>query len=63
MADLFVPYSHTDRQPVSALAHALHADGYEVCWDNHLRAYEDFGVGLEESLRRSNCAIVAWSPS
>lgn len=61
MADLFVSYSHADRQPVSTLAAALQADGHQVWWDDRLRAYQDFGVEIEASLRRSNCAIVAWS--
>ena len=61
MAELFVSYSHADRQPVSKLAGALQADGHEVWWDDRLRAYHDFGAEIEASLRRSNCAIVAWS--
>lgn len=61
MADLFVSYSHADRQPVSKLAGALQADGHEVWWDDRLRPYHDFGAEIEASLRRSNCAIVAWS--
>lgn len=61
MADLFVSYSHADRQPVSKLAGALETDGHEVWWDDRLRAHQDFGAEIDASLRRSNCAIVAWS--
>jgi adenylate cyclase len=61
MADLFVSYSRADRQPVSKLAGALQTDGHEVWWDDRLRAYQDFGAEIEASLRRSSCAIVAWS--
>ena len=61
MADLFVSYSHADRQPVSKLAGALQTDGHEVWWDDRLRANQDFGVEIDASLRRANCAIVAWS--
>jgi hypothetical protein len=61
MADLFVSYSHADRQPVSKLAGALQTDGHEVWWDDRLRAHQDFGAEIEASLGRSNCAIVAWS--
>jgi hypothetical protein len=61
MADLFVSYSHVDRQPVSRLAGALQTDGHDVWWDERLHAHQDFGAEIEASLRRSNCAIVAWS--
>ena len=61
MADLFVSYSHVDRQPVSKLAGALQTDGHEVWWDDRLRAGQDFGAEIEASLRQSNCAIIAWS--
>lgn len=61
VAALFVSYSRADRASVSNIAGGLQQAGHDVWWDRHLRPHQDFGVEIEAALRRSNCAIVAWS--
>jgi hypothetical protein len=60
MAQLFLSYSHTDSNRVSNIALSLEVTGHHVWWDRQL-THQDFGMEIEEALRRANCAVVAWS--
>jgi len=61
MAELFVSYSHADREPVSSIAQGLERAGHAVWWDHRLRAHQDFGMEIESALSNAKCAVVAWS--
>jgi len=61
MGQVFVSYAHRNQKPVSRIATALAETGYQVWWDQRLRAHQDFGMEIEAALRNARCAIVAWS--
>lgn len=62
MGRVFVSYAHGDRSCVADLVNDLKGAGYEVWWDAHLDASEDFEEGIRAALDRAEAAIVVWSP-
>jgi len=61
MPEVFVSYSHSDREAVARIAAELEKRGHGVWWDRHLNGGQDFGNAIESALRDARCAVVAWS--
>ena len=61
MPDVFLSYSHTDRDAVQRFAAAFEAQGLEVWWDNILRSGESFDEKIEQALRQAKAVVVLWS--
>lgn len=61
MADVFVSYSHQDREVARRYADALSAAGLSVWWDDHLRTGEAFDEKIEAALRAASAVVVLWS--
>jgi TolB-like protein len=59
--DIFLSYSHTDRNTVQRFAAAFEAEGLEVWWDNILRSGESFDEKIEQALREAKAVVVLWS--
>lgn len=52
--DVFLSYSHADRDTVRRFAAAFEAEGLEVWWDNSLRSGESFDEKIEQALRQAD---------
>ncbi len=61
MNDIFLSYAREDRQWVSMLVDALHAQGWSVWWDPAIRTGEKYTQVIEEALNSARCVIVVWS--
>lgn len=65
MADIFISYSHVDREQIIPLAEALTREGFSVWWDREesdgLKPGDDFAMVIEEELENAACVIVGWS--
>ena len=61
MHDIFISYSHKDKEWVSKLAGTLESKGYKVWWDKELLASQDFASMIEEALNASKCILTVWS--
>jgi TIR domain len=60
-ADVFISYSHQDREVARRYADALSAVGLSVWWDDHLRSGEAFDERIEAALRAAKAVVVLWS--
>ena len=61
MTDVFISYSHQDRDVARRFADALEAAGLKVWWDDHLRSGEAFDEKIEAALRAAKAVVVLWS--
>ena len=61
MAQVFLSYSHHNRQMVSRIADGLTGEGYSLWWDRNLRAGHDYASDIEAELQDATCVVVVWS--
>ena len=61
MTDVFISYSHQDRDVARRYADALQTAGLSVWWDDHLRSGEAFDEKIEAALRAAKAVVVLWS--
>lgn len=61
MPDIFLSYSRKDLSRAKALARALESCGWEVWWDEQIRAGDRFDRTIEQILPQSACVVVLWS--
>src|SRR5690606_31883576 len=50
-----------DRRRIQPLVQSLKSDGYEVWWDQHIGAGDEWRQTIEQELKAAKCVIVAWS--
>lgn len=62
MADVFLSYSHRDRQRAETVVRRLEEAGFSVWWDPEIRKGR-FEELIEKERRKARCALVLWSPS
>jgi hypothetical protein len=60
-ADIFISYSHSDRNRAKVFAIDLACHGWQVWWDDRLPLARDFDVVVEDQLRQCRCVVVLWS--
>jgi hypothetical protein len=63
MHDIFISYSHKDREWVNKLANTLSDQGYKVWWDKELIASQDYSTMIEDALNSTQCILTVWSPN
>lgn len=61
MADIFISYGREDVVHAKALAEALASLGWDVWWDDSIRAGSPFDQVIDEQLDAALCVIVIWS--
>lgn len=61
MADVFVSYAHSNRKRVEQICAHLKQAGFDLWWDDRLRAGDDFSLVIERELHGAKCVVVAWS--
>jgi hypothetical protein len=63
MVDVFLSYSHDDRQAAKRIAELLEARGYTVWWDREIqiKAGETFNSVIDQQLQSAGCILALWS--
>lgn len=61
LPDIFVSYSSKDRAVAERVRSALAEAGYDVFWDQHTPAGQDWDSWIRERLHGSSCVIVLWT--
>lgn len=61
MADIFISYSHLDRDVARSIADLLTTLGASVWWDRELIAGDAFEEVIQRELSTTGCAIVLWT--
>ena len=61
--DIFVSYSHEDRERVKVLVAALSAEGWQVFWDRTIPPGESWRTWIGAPLAKAPIVIVCWSKS
>jgi tetratricopeptide (TPR) repeat protein len=59
--DVFISYSHADRETAAQLAEAFEAQGLLVWWDRNLQAGSEFAEVIETQLQSAHVVIALWS--
>lgn len=62
MPDVFLSYTHADRDKARLFAQGLEAAGFDVWWDVTVRLGEAFDEATEAALRAAGAVVVLWSP-
>ncbi len=63
MGDIFISYSHKDRDRVEPLVALLRRRGWEVRWDQDFRGGINFYDKLNQFLSTVRCMVVVWTQS
>jgi hypothetical protein len=61
--DIFLSYSHDDRDRIEILASALEAEGWVVWWDDTIPVGSHYRDVIGDALRAATSVIVVWSTS
>jgi hypothetical protein len=61
VADIFISYTHQDRETAERLASALTAWGWEVWWDRTLPPGTCFRAEIARQLQTAKCVVALWS--
>lgn len=61
MADVFVSYSHANRDRARALAEAVEGSGFSLWWDEKLAPGCVYAQVIEGEIAEAGCVVVAWS--
>ena len=61
MADVFISYSHANRDVARAIASQLTTAGASVWWDRELIVGQDFDATILRELNGARCVVVIWS--
>src|SRR5688572_22693330 len=62
MTDLFISYSHKDRDSARTLAELLVERGYSVWWDINLLPGQEFADEINAVIKKARAVIVLWTP-
>ena len=62
MTDVFISYSHADRDCAAQIATRLIAAGFSVWWDDRLSPRKPWDEAIEAELARAAAVLVLWSP-
>jgi TolB-like protein/Tfp pilus assembly protein PilF len=60
--DVFLSYTHADREMARLFAEGLEAAGLDVWWDVTVQLGETFDEATETALRTAGAVVVLWSP-
>jgi hypothetical protein len=61
VAQVFVSYSHANREPVGAIARAVEESGLSLWWDEKLAPGCVYAQVIEQEIAAAGCVVVAWS--
>lgn len=62
MPDVFLSYTHADRDKARLFAEGLESAGLDVWWDVTVQLGETFDEATETALRTAGAVVVLWSP-
>jgi TRAP-type C4-dicarboxylate transport system permease small subunit len=61
MSQIFISYSHEEKENANLIAENLQDLGWTVWWDPEIRAGEPFIKVIEEEINAAQCILVLWS--
>ena len=61
LADIFISYSHVDRDEAERLAYFLEQSGFRVWWDREVRTGQIFEDVIEKQISKAKAVVVLWS--
>ena len=61
MADIFVSYATGNRRKISVLTGLFESLGWQVWWDQELRAGAEWSEEIQREVEDAKCVVVAWS--
>ena len=61
MTDVFISYSHENKEAARVLADVISSKGFDVWWDRDLIAGDDYTTVIESVLDQASAVIVIWS--
>lgn len=61
MSSIFLSYAHADRKIAHTYAQAFRHVGFDVWWDDTLRAGDSYDEVIEAKLRSAGAVVVLWS--
>jgi TIR domain len=61
MTDIFLSYSHEDRERVRAIVAQLEAQGWSVWWDRRLIPGQHWEGQLRDELKNCRAVVVIWT--
>lgn len=62
LADVFISYSHHDKETARTLTATLRAEGFDVWWDEHIYAGAEWEALLMSVIANAKAVLVLWSP-
>ncbi|MEZ5450484.1 MAG: TIR domain-containing protein [Thiolinea sp.] len=60
--DVFISYSHRDRDKTVQLAQALEQAGKSVWWDPQILPGQHYQSTIQDALHQAGCVVTAWTP-
>jgi hypothetical protein len=61
MADVFISYTHADRELTQALAADINRAGYSAWWDTELLPGDNFRRRIDEELAKAKAVVIIWT--
>lgn len=61
MADVFVSYAHDNLKRIRPICSNFEQAGFDLWWDDRLRAGDNFSLVIERELQAAGCVVVVWS--
>jgi hypothetical protein len=61
VVDVFLSYSHHDRDKARQIAEKLIGENFSVWWDREIPAGRDYQEVIEEKIAAASCVVVLWS--
>ncbi|HTY93232.1 MAG TPA: TIR domain-containing protein, partial [Steroidobacteraceae bacterium] len=59
--EVFVSYTHADRETARRFAQGLEREGFKVWWDATLRSGDEYDAVTERAVRAARVVVVLWS--
>jgi len=61
MCDIFISYSHHDKEIAERYAHSFESKGWTVFWDKAIPPGKTYDHFINEQLQSARCIVVLWS--
>ena len=61
MCDIFISYSHHDKEIAERYAHSFERKGWTVFWDKEIPPGKTYDHFINEQLQNARCIVVLWS--
>lgn len=59
--NIFLSYSHLDRETVKDIRDILQANGITIMWDQEFRIGDRWEKQMQNNLKKADCVVICWS--